>query len=223
MRFSVGERWLCQKNQGGMVLIKKESIEICRKAQFQRGRTKLTPPLWWSLALSPDSCYVRNVCGKSVRSHWGNLPEIFLMPKETSSSHGCSVSSWMRSGWRRWQHAAILCPFVRAANEPTKRRGFLRVISITSPREKGKNPLSVCAPPAVDWIWRQECSKSMFAANKLSRSDREVSATQNMHLAFCHFPDDLVLPRAFCRQVQLSLIPGKDATGNTNTWRVRML
>lgn len=57
----------------------------------------------------------------------------------------------------------------------------------------------------------------MFSANKLRRSDREVSATRNMHLTFCHFPDDLVLPRAFCRQVQLSLIPAKDATGNTNT------
>lgn len=51
----------------------------------------------------------------------------------------------------------------------------------------------------------------MFSANKLSKSDREVNATWSMHLTFCHFPDDLVLPKAFCRRVQLSLIPVKDA------------
>lgn len=53
----------------------------------------------------------------------------------------------------------------------------------------------------------------MFSANKLSKSDREVSATHRAcTLLFAIFLMILSYPRHFADECKLSLIPGKDAT-----------
>lgn len=164
-----------------------------------------------------------------MKSYWVNLPEICFTPKETSS-HGCLHQPWFTNGlgWAGDAGTHSYSPSLRHWAElllPTgqqRERLFSEWLVSYRKVKRAKN-LRGCASPAVNYIWRQECSKSMFSANKLSKSDREVSATWSTHLTFCHFPDDLVLPKAFCRRVKLSLIPVKDAKWNTNFWKVRLL
>lgn len=142
---------MCQKDQGGNFLIKKKkksSIEVCRKAPFLYGRTKLTPPLCkglWRCPPTPATSGIRlwKVCEISPR-----LPEIRFTPKETPS-HGCSQQPRSTNGFGRAGDAGntqlFSCPAspgrTAAADGPAEGKEKVK---------REKKTLRGCASPAAD-------------------------------------------------------------------------
>lgn len=129
----------------------KKTVEVCRKAQFQCGRTKLMPPLWTSLALSPDSCYVRNMFVESLRGLTERTCQRFAScqkkrrPMDAGSVNGLGQAGDVGNTQRCSVPAS---PSSSSSLLPTSRQrgeAFFSVISITSQCGKGKKtPLWLC-------------------------------------------------------------------------------
>lgn len=123
---------------------KKKGIEIYRKAQFQCGRTKLMPPLCSSLALSPDSGYVRNMFVESLQGLTEQTCQRFSpcqkkrRPMDARPADGLGQAGDAGNT----QQFSVLASLGRiaAANEPMKRRGFFQSDQYHIGKRRGKKP-----------------------------------------------------------------------------------